>query len=116
MAVAAGDFSGDHRPDLVIWCWNDGAFTLLNTGGGAVGRPIPVGVDVNVFARSFLMTADVNGDGKVHSRARSEPLRNSRVDDLATPRVRFQTLCSFSLESGPETTDNIVTGSNRKAG
>jgi uncharacterized protein (TIGR03437 family) len=68
MAVVAGDFNGDHRPDLAV-ATMDGVFTLLNTGGGNFGRPIRsegiAGTDlVTGYLSSSVAVADFNGDGK----------------------------------------------------
>jgi uncharacterized protein (TIGR03437 family) len=70
VAVVAGDFNGDHRPDLAVYSWYEGLFVLLNTGGGNFGRPIRAGVEVRSFQPDFLKVADLNGDGR---------------DDLVTP-------------------------------
>jgi hypothetical protein len=77
-AVVAGDFNGDHRSDLAVYMaascyglrpqgepWYDGLFTLLNAGGGNLGRPIRAGVEfVDWCGLLLLAVADVNGDGK----------------------------------------------------
>ena len=62
MAVVAGDFNGDRRPDLAVDTWYQGLFVLLNTGG-SFGRPIRTGGELN-YRLGLPMVADFNGDGK----------------------------------------------------
>ncbi len=68
LAVVAGDFNGDGRPDLAV-ATVDGLFTLLNTGGGNFGRPIRTegiaGTDLTTgYLTQFVGAVDFDGDGK----------------------------------------------------
>ncbi len=64
VAVVAGDFNGDRRPDLAVYLWYEGIAVLLNAGGGNLGRPIQTKVEVHSFRPGFLMVADFNADGR----------------------------------------------------
>jgi len=90
IAVVAGDFNGDRRPDLVYVTPSPGRilsetelFSLLNAGSGNFGRPIRAGVSVD--EADFLAVADVDGDGKDDLVTRREGVFLSRGDGTFQP-------------------------------
>jgi hypothetical protein len=65
--VAAADINGDGRPELISANLGDGTLTVLtNNGNGRFGSSttLNVGLSLN-SAPAFVLTADVNGDGKL---------------------------------------------------
>lgn len=65
--VVAGDFNGDHRPDLAVVTVNDGVFILLNAGGDNFRPAIraeAVSATEVFWPDAFAGAFDFNGDGK----------------------------------------------------
>jgi uncharacterized protein (TIGR03437 family) len=61
-SVAAGDFNGDGKQDLVIGSANGGVYVLLGNGDGTFQTPVPYATGGAV---SSVAVADFNGDGKL---------------------------------------------------
>jgi hypothetical protein len=66
IGVAAADVNGDGRPDLISANLGDGTLTVLtNNGHGGFGSNATLNVGLSPgSAPAFVLTADVNGDGK----------------------------------------------------
>jgi hypothetical protein len=61
VAVAVGDFNGDHRLDLAVVDYDDGGvWILLGKGDGKFGKP--AGLSIGTFPSSVAV-GDFNGDG-----------------------------------------------------
>jgi len=60
--LAAADFNGDGKPDVVTG--PDGIVVLLNSGDGGFGTPVPLAFPPGITSATAFATRDVNGDGK----------------------------------------------------
>ena len=89
-SVVIGDFNGDHRPDISVFTLNsitEGAFTLLNQGGGSFSKPIRSEVYSGSWQAGLPLAADFNGDGK---------------DDLLTSEGVFLSRGDGTFEAGQQ--------------
>jgi uncharacterized protein (TIGR03437 family) len=67
VSVAAGDFNGDGKPDLVTIAADAASNTFLEfaAGNGDGTFQAPTSINVPLSIGSFILVADVNGDGNL---------------------------------------------------